>query len=226
MDLGRGLGEWREGEREGGGLLYSLSFLLFLCQLQHACPPICCFLASCLNASPTLISSIWFSSSDSFSAVPREHRYARILLKNHMTESFCKAWNLNVVIALIRFVLRQSVKGHSGVVKGKISPCNGHTNSRGKLIVLLTYTLTLTAWPLVKSDTWCHSVPIYTDINTERMPHISLIIFSTVSLFLLGWDQWESNYSSRPARKGGWRRRNGWLVLLQTEATTEWRVST
>lgn len=91
MDLGRGLGEWREGEREGERerLLYSLS-LLFLCQLQHACPPICCFLASRLNASPTLISGIWFSSSDSFSAVPRERRYARVLLKITWQKVFVK----------------------------------------------------------------------------------------------------------------------------------------
>ena len=83
MDLGRG-GGWgreREGERgrEAGRerLLHSLSTLLFLCQLQHAC--FCCVVASCVDACRTLICSICFSSRNSFSVAPRGRRYAQML---------------------------------------------------------------------------------------------------------------------------------------------------
>ncbi|XP_042367690.1 proline-, glutamic acid- and leucine-rich protein 1-like [Plectropomus leopardus] len=67
MDLGGGVGESeRDGEGERERLLHSLSILLVLCQLQHACLPICCCVASCLNARLALISG--FSSSSSLSA--------------------------------------------------------------------------------------------------------------------------------------------------------------
>lgn len=79
---------WVSGEREGER------------DFCTACPCYSCVsrsmhvhlsvLASRLNASPTLISGIWVSSGDSFSAVPRERRYARILLKITWQKVFAK----------------------------------------------------------------------------------------------------------------------------------------
>lgn len=52
----------RERARQGGRgrerLLHSLPTLLLLCQLQHACLPICWFVNLCLNAHHTLISHL------------------------------------------------------------------------------------------------------------------------------------------------------------------------
>lgn len=70
MDL-RGGGErerGREREWERGRLLHSLSILLFSCQLQHACLPLCYFVASCLNTRFTLVSSICLRPDSSVSS--------------------------------------------------------------------------------------------------------------------------------------------------------------